>query len=34
MNGLYKCIGIHKELYSQQTFQIHVVSNGRILLIF
>ena len=32
MNGLYQCIGMHKELYSEQTFQIDVISNGKILL--
>jgi len=29
MNGLYQCIGIHKEIYAQQTFHIHVIANGK-----
>ncbi|CAF2756219.1 unnamed protein product [Rotaria sp. Silwood2] len=28
MNGTYKCIGMHKEIYSQQTFHIHVITNN------
>ncbi|CAF1167843.1 unnamed protein product [Rotaria sp. Silwood1] len=28
MNGPYKCIGMHKEIYSQQIFNIHIIANN------
>jgi len=24
MNGFYQCIGVHNEIYAQQTFTVHV----------
>jgi hypothetical protein len=32
MNGLYQCIGVHKGIYSQQTFHVHVIANSKIFL--
>jgi hypothetical protein len=33
MNGLYQCVAIHDEITSQQTFHMHVITNGKIFLL-
>lgn len=29
MNGFYQCIGVHQEIYAQQTFYVHINTNGK-----
>jgi len=29
MNGFYQCVGVHQEIYAQQTFNVHVNTNGK-----
>jgi hypothetical protein len=29
MNGFYQCIGVHQEIYAQQTFNVHINTNGK-----
>ena len=27
MNGFYQCIAVHKQIYAQQTFHVHLPMN-------
>jgi len=29
INGFYQCIGVHQEIYAQQTFNVHINTNGK-----